>query len=85
MKLSDLEVGDEATVKKIEIPDKKRRRQLMVMGLTKGVDVKIKSKAPLGDPVKIGLRGFDLCVSKVDTDNIEVCHDEDEEERRNTR
>ncbi len=85
MKLSDLEVGDVATVKKIEIPNKKRRRQLMIMGLTKGVEVKVKEKAPLGDPIKIGLRGFDLCVSNVDTVNIEVTPCREKEEKGEER
>ena len=64
--LDELKVGDSCKVLKIEITDRKRKRHLLDMGLTKGVEIKIKRIAPMGDPIIIELRGYILCVSKND-------------------
>ena len=44
----------------------------MDMGLTKGVDVRIRKVAPLGDPIEVTVRGYELSIRKADADMIEV-------------
>ena len=48
------------------------RRHLLDMGLTRGVEVKVKKIAPVGDPIDIELRDYELCISKSDLSQIEV-------------
>ena len=48
------------------------KRRIMDMGLTKGVDVYIRKVAPLGDPVEVTVRGYELTIRKADADMIEV-------------
>ena len=48
------------------------RRRIMDMGITKGVDVLIRKVAPLGDPVEVTVRGYELSLRKADADMIEV-------------
>ena len=48
------------------------KRRIMDMGLTKGVEVYIRKGAPLGDPVEITVRGYELSLRKADADMIEV-------------
>ena len=48
------------------------KRRLMDMGLTKGVIVKVKKIAPLGDPIDIELRGYELCIRKDDLREIDI-------------
>ena len=72
MRLSKLKVGQEAKVIKLDVKDKETRRHLLDMGLTRGVIVKIKKIAPMGDPIDIELRGYELCIGKSDLKNIDV-------------
>ena len=48
------------------------KRRMMDMGITKGVQVHIRKVAPLGDPVEITVRGYELSIRKADADRIEV-------------
>lgn len=48
------------------------KRRIMDMGITKGVTVYIRKVAPLGDPVEVTVRGYELTLRKADADNIEV-------------
>ena len=48
------------------------KRRIMDMGITKGVDVKIRKVAPLGDPVEVTVRGYELSLRKADAEMIEV-------------
>lgn len=48
------------------------KRRIMDMGITKGVDVFIRKVAPLGDPVEVTVRGYELSLRKADADMIEV-------------
>lgn len=48
------------------------KRRIMDMGLTKGVEVYIRKVAPLGDPVEVTVRGYELSIRKADADMIEV-------------
>lgn len=72
MKLSELKIGEKARVKKLNIEDKQIRRHLLDMGITRGVEVKIKKVAPMGDPIDIELRDYELCIRKADLARIEV-------------
>ncbi len=72
MNLSELKIGQKAKVLKLNILSKEIRRHLLDMGLTRGAEVKIKKIAPLGDPIDIELRGYELCISKNDLKQIEV-------------
>lgn len=70
--LSDLKIGQSATVTKLNITDKAVRRHLLDMGMTRGVSVEIKKIAPMGDPVDVELRGYELALRKADLKLIEV-------------
>ena len=70
--LDKLKVGQKCQVISINIIDKKRKRHLLDMGITRGVNIKIKRIAPMGDPISIELRGYILCVSKKDLSEIIV-------------
>ena len=72
MKLSELKVGQKAEIVSINVSDRKIRRHLLDMGLTKGTEVKIKKIAPMGDPIDIELRDYQLCIRKADLSQIEV-------------
>lgn len=48
------------------------KRRIMDMGITKGVDVYIRKVAPLGDPVEVSVRGYELSIRKADAEMIEV-------------
>ena len=69
-RLRDAKVGSRVTVSKIngEGPVKKR---IMDMGITKGVELYIRKVAPLGDPVEITVRGYELSLRKEDAEIIE--------------
>lgn len=71
MKLNEVEVGSTVTVKKIE-GDGAYKRRIMDMGITKGVELYIRKVAPLGDPVEITVRGYELSVRKNDAQFVEV-------------
>ena len=70
--LSKLKKGCRAKVISIHTIDKALRRRLLDMGITEGVQVRLKKIAPLGDPIDIELRGYELCLRKADLDLIEV-------------
>ena len=72
MNLSKLKVGDKARVISLNVSDKEVRRHLLDMGVTRGVIVKVIRKAPMGDPVDIELRDYELCISKRELEQIEV-------------
>ena len=48
------------------------RRRIMDMGITKGVEIYVRKVAPLGDPLEINVRGYELSLRKVDADMIEI-------------
>lgn len=72
MKLSELEIGQKAKVLKLDIENKQIKRHLLDMGITRGVTVKIKKIAPMGDPIDLELRDYELCIRKADLAQIEV-------------
>ncbi len=71
-KLSELKKGQIAKVLKLNNENLELRRRLFDMGITRGVIVEIKKVAPLGDPIDIYLRGYELCLRKKDMECIEV-------------
>lgn len=70
--LSDLVVGQKAKVLKLNETNKEVRRHLLDMGVTRDVEVTIKKIAPMGDPIDISLRDYELCICKNDLSKIEV-------------
>lgn len=72
MSLATLPKGYVAKVLHIATPDSKLKRRLMDMGITEGVQVQVKKIAPMGDPIDILLRGYELCLRKADLSFIEV-------------
>ncbi|MGM9683430.1 MAG: ferrous iron transport protein A [Eubacteriales bacterium] len=69
--LRDMGVGQSATVKKLHGEGAVKRR-IMDMGITKGVGVTIRKVAPLGDPIEVTVRGYELSIRKADADTIEI-------------
>ena len=62
-----------ATVKVVKLHGEgAMKRRIMDMGITKGVDVHIRKVAPLGDPVEVTVRGYELSLRKADAEMIEV-------------
>lgn len=71
MTLKQVKPGTTVTVAKISGEGSLKRR-IMDMGLTKGVEIFVRKVAPLGDPVEITVRGYELSVRKSDAELIEV-------------
>lgn len=71
MTLKDAKIGQTVTVTKITGEGAVKRR-IMDMGITKGVEVYIRKVAPLGDPVEVTVRGYELSLRKADAEMIEV-------------
>ena len=69
--LKDVKVGETVTVTRLHGEGPVKRR-IMDMGITKGVEVYIRKVAPLGDPVEVNVRGYELSLRKADADMIEV-------------
>lgn len=70
--LSDLKIGQRAKVLGIHMDKPDIRRHLLDMGITRGTEIIIKKVAPMGDPVDIELRGYELCIRKEEMKNIDV-------------
>lgn len=71
MTLKDAKIGQTVTVTKITGEGAVKRR-IMDMGITKGVEVYVRKVAPLGDPVEVTVRGYELSLRKADAEMIEV-------------
>ncbi len=69
--LRNVEVGGTAKVVKIHGEGAVKRR-IMDMGITKGVEIYVRKVAPLGDPIEITVRGYELSLRKADAESIEV-------------
>ena len=70
--LSDLKVGQKARVLKLNETNKQIRRHLLDMGVTRDTIITVKKIAPMGDPIDISLRDYELCICKNDLSKIEV-------------
>ena len=71
MTLKDLKPGQSAVVKKLTGAGAVKRR-IMDLGLTKGTEIFVRKVAPLGDPLELNVRGYELSVRKADAEMIEV-------------
>ena len=69
--LRDAKVGQTVQVVKLHGEGAVKRR-IMDMGLTKGVEVSVRKLAPLGDPIEITIRGYELSIRKADAETIEI-------------
>lgn len=69
--LRDAEVGETLRIAKI-LGDGPTKRRIMDMGITKGTEILVRKVAPLGDPIQINLRGYELTIRKHDAENIMV-------------
>ena len=69
--LREVPVGGTAKVVKIHGEGAVKRR-IMDMGITKGVEIYVRKVAPLGDPIEITVRGYELSLRKADAESIEV-------------
>lgn len=69
--LKDVKIGQTATIVKLHGEGALKRR-IMDMGLTKGTEVYVRKVAPLGDPMELTVRGYELSVRKGDAEMIEV-------------
>lgn len=71
MTLGEVKIGQTVKVTKLSGEGAVKRR-IMDMGITKGVEVSVRKVAPLGDPIEITVRGYELSLRKEDAEKIEV-------------
>lgn len=69
--LRDAKVGEAVTVVRLNGQGALKRR-IMDMGVTKGTDILVRKVAPLGDPVEVNIRGYELSLRKADCEMVEV-------------
>ena len=69
--LKEVKIGETAKVVKLHGEGPVKRR-IMDMGITKGVEIFVRKVAPLGDPMELNVRGYELSVRKADAEMIEV-------------
>lgn len=69
--LRDVAVGDTATVVRL-VGEGAIKRRIMDMGITKGTPVSVRKVAPLGDPIEVTVRGFELSLRKDEAENVIV-------------
>lgn len=69
--LKDAKIGETVTIKKLH-GDGALKRRIMDMGITRGVQVFVRKVAPLGDPMELSLRGYELSLRRADCELIEV-------------
>ena len=69
--LKDVPCGETVKVVKL-VGTGPVKRRIMDMGITKGVDVYVRKVAPLGDPIEVTVRGYELSVSKADAEMIQI-------------
>ena len=69
--LSQLSIGEKGVITKVNGEGAIRRR-LFDMGITPGAEVYLRKKAPLGDPIEISLRGYELTLRKAEASHVEV-------------
>ena len=71
MTLREVKTGETVKVKKLNGEGPVKRR-IMDMGITKGVEVFVRKVAPLGDPIEVKVRGYELSIRKADAEMIEI-------------
>lgn len=70
--LKEVKCGETVSVVKLTGTGALKRR-IMDMGITKGTQIFVRKVAPLGDPVEVNVRGYELSIRKNEAENIEVC------------
>ncbi len=71
MTLDNVAIGDSCKVVKL-LGEGALKRRIMDMGVTKGVTIQVRKVAPLGDPIEVTVRGYELSLRKEEAKNIEV-------------
>ena len=71
MTLKDTQSGEKVKIVKLNGEGATKRR-IMDMGITKGIEIFVRTVAPLGDPIEVTVRGYELSVRKADAQLIEV-------------
>lgn len=69
--LRDVQIGETSTVVKIHGSGALKRR-IMDMGITKGTEISVRKVAPIGDPIEVTVRGYELSIRKDDADILEM-------------
>ena len=69
--LKDAKIGETVTVKKLNGEGAVKRR-IMDMGITKGAEIYVRKVAPLGDPIEVTVRGYELSLRKADAEMVET-------------
>ena len=69
--LKEVKIGESVKVKALKGEGPVKRR-IMDMGITKGVEIFVRKVAPLGDPIEVNVRGYELTIRKSEADNIDV-------------
>lgn len=69
--LRDAKIGETVTVVKLHGEGPVKRR-IMDMGITRGIEVYVRKVAPLGDPIEVSVRGYELSLRKADAEMIEI-------------
>ena len=69
--LKDVKVGEDCVVARLHGEGPVKRR-IMDMGITKGTEIYVRKVAPLGDPVEVNVRGYELSIRKSEAENIQV-------------
>ncbi|MBK5199928.1 MAG: ferrous iron transport protein A [Spirochaetaceae bacterium] len=69
--VEQLNIGESGIINSIQAP-KEIKRRLMDMGFTKGITVNVVKKAPMGDPIEVCIRGYNLCIRKEQASNLEI-------------
>ena len=75
--LRDVEIGETCVVKKLHGEGAVKRR-IMDMGVTKNTEIFVRKVAPLGDPIEVKVRGYELSIRKDDAEMVEVYEEEGE-------
>ena len=70
-KLSEFSIGEQGIIVKVD-GDGKIRRRLFDMGVTPGAQVYLRKKAPLGDPIEVTIRGYELSLRKIEAESVSV-------------
>ena len=70
-KLSDFSIGETGTIVKVD-GESRIKRRLFDMGVTPGAEVYLRKKAPLGDPMEVTIRGYELTIRKTEADCVDM-------------
>ena len=69
--LRDVNIGDTVRTVKLHVEGAVKRR-IMDMGITRGTEIYVRKVAPLGDPIEVNVRGYELSIRKADAEMVEV-------------